>query len=121
MNMSDHIRDTVFGQTVRLLSGKTLLKFPDERDPGLCKAFVRKGKHNDGKPKDNGEAMGQDAEHAVNTVDFPQASSSEAQYSSHCDIANHDEKDAEVILVDGMMQRIKRFVIFFHHKIIEIH
>ena len=33
--MGDHFRDTVFGQLVRLLSGKTLLRFPDELDTTL--------------------------------------------------------------------------------------
>ena len=33
--MSDNFRDTVFGQLVRLLSKKKLLKFPDEIDQNL--------------------------------------------------------------------------------------
>lgn len=98
--MSDHLRDTVFGQVIRLSSGKALLKFPDEQNPDLWKAFVPKGKHNDGTPTDHGEATHQDAEHTVKAVDSAQLSSSEEQHSLRRDIANRDEKDAEVILVD---------------------
>lgn len=95
--MSDQLRDTVFGQTVRLLSGRKLLKFPDEQNPDLWKAFVPKGKHNDGKPKDHDEASGQDAEHAVKAVGPAQLSSSEERHSLHRDL---DEKNGEVMLVD---------------------
>ncbi|KAF3403422.1 Caffeine resistance protein 5 [Talaromyces pinophilus] len=98
--MSDHLRDTVFGQIIRALSGKTLLKFPDEQNPDLWKAFVPKGKHNDGTPTDHDEATNQGAEHTVKAVDSAQPSSSEEQHSLRRDIANRDEKDAEVILVD---------------------
>lgn len=40
--MGDRFRDTVFGQVVRLLSGKRLLKFPDELDLTLWKECVQK-------------------------------------------------------------------------------
>lgn len=38
--MSVHVRDTVLGQLVRLCSGKQLLQFPDEKDPGLWKQSI---------------------------------------------------------------------------------
>lgn len=41
--MNDHVRDTVFGQCVRLLSGKSLLKFPDESNLNLWKYYVEEG------------------------------------------------------------------------------
>lgn len=40
--MNDHFRDTVFGQAVRLLSRKRLLKFPDELDPALWQQCLHK-------------------------------------------------------------------------------
>lgn len=98
--MSDHLRDTVFGQTIRLLSGRTLLKFPDEQNPELSEPFIRKGTRTDGRLKDDGEGIGHDVEHAVKAVDPAQLSSSEEQHSLHRDIANHGGKDPEVILVD---------------------
>lgn len=97
--MSDHLRDTVFGQTVRLLSGRTLLKFLDEQNPDLWKAFVPKGKHNDGIPN-NDIGIVQNEEHAANAVNTAQASSSEEEHSLHRDLANNDENDGEVMLVD---------------------
>ncbi|KAF2100720.1 MFS general substrate transporter [Rhizodiscina lignyota] len=39
--MSEHMRDTVFGQVVRLLSRNRLLKFPDELDPTLWKQCLQ--------------------------------------------------------------------------------
>lgn len=39
--MSDHLRDTVFGQAVRLVSHKRRLQFPDELDPATWKQFIR--------------------------------------------------------------------------------
>jgi len=39
--MGDHFQDTVFGQIVRLISGKRFLKFPDELDPNLWKPYVQ--------------------------------------------------------------------------------
>jgi DHA1 family multidrug resistance protein-like MFS transporter len=39
--MNDHFRDTVFGQLVRLFSGKILPKFPNELDPNLWKQCVQ--------------------------------------------------------------------------------
>jgi len=39
--MSDHIRDTVFGQLVRLVSRKQVLRFPDELDTNLWKQCVQ--------------------------------------------------------------------------------
>ena len=41
--MNDHIRDTAFGHLLRLISSNRLLKFPDERDPSLCKQSVPSG------------------------------------------------------------------------------
>lgn len=38
--MENYIRDTVFGDTVRLLSNNKLLKFPDEKDPKSWKQFL---------------------------------------------------------------------------------
>jgi DHA1 family multidrug resistance protein-like MFS transporter len=98
--MSDHLRDTVFGQIIRLLSGRTLLKFPDEQNPELSEAFIREGSRTDNKLKDDGEGNDQDVEHAVKAVDPAQLSSSEEQHSLHRDIANHDEKGREAVLVD---------------------
>lgn len=98
--MIDHLRDTVFGQTVRLLSRKTLLKFPDEQNTDLWRSFIQTSVHNDGKLKDGGEAVGQDTEHALKAVNDAQASSSEEQHSSHRGLENNNEKDEEVILVD---------------------
>ncbi len=40
LTMIDNIRDTVFGQLVRFLSRKKLLKFPDEMDSSLWKRFA---------------------------------------------------------------------------------
>lgn len=39
--MTDEFRDAVFGQVVRLLFRKRLLKFPDEIDPTLWKQCIR--------------------------------------------------------------------------------
>jgi MFS transporter, DHA1 family, multidrug resistance protein len=39
--MSDLLRDTVFGQVVRLLSKNNLFKFPDEADPNLWRQCIR--------------------------------------------------------------------------------
>jgi DHA1 family multidrug resistance protein-like MFS transporter len=39
--MTSHFRDTVFGQFVRLITRKGLLKFPDELDPTLWKQCVQ--------------------------------------------------------------------------------
>lgn len=40
--MNNYLRDTVFGQVIRLISRKAVLKYPDERDPSLWKVFIRK-------------------------------------------------------------------------------
>lgn len=39
--MSDLLRDTVFGQLIRLLFGNRIHKFPDEVDPNLWKQCLR--------------------------------------------------------------------------------
>jgi len=52
--MESHIRDTVFGHFLRLISNNRLLKFPDERDSSLWKQSV------------NQHAPGSDAEKAPN-------------------------------------------------------
>lgn len=36
MTVADHLRDTVFGQVVRFLLCKGLLRYPDEIDPYEC-------------------------------------------------------------------------------------
>jgi DHA1 family multidrug resistance protein-like MFS transporter len=41
--MENYIRDTVFGDTVRLLSSNRLLKFPDEQDPASWKQYTQEG------------------------------------------------------------------------------
>lgn len=97
--MSDLLRDTLLGQTVRLLSGRTLLTFPDEQNPDLWKAFVPEGKHYDGTPRSN-IGIDQDGEHPANAVNTAQASSSEEQHSTYRDPVTNDEKDGEVMLVD---------------------
>lgn len=45
--MQDHVRDTVFGHSIRLTSGNKLLKFPDEMDPSLWKESAQRGTHGD--------------------------------------------------------------------------
>lgn len=39
--MSEYVRDTVFGQLVRLLSTRRLLQFPDEINPQIHEQFVK--------------------------------------------------------------------------------
>lgn len=44
--MSGYIGDTVFGQLVRLLSKRQLLKFPDEKSPKIYESFVKRHANN---------------------------------------------------------------------------
>lgn len=39
--MQDLVRDTVFGQLVRLISRNKLLKYPDELDSSLWRQFIQ--------------------------------------------------------------------------------
>ncbi|EED14917.1 caffeine resistance protein, putative [Talaromyces stipitatus ATCC 10500] len=109
--MSDHLCDTVFGQIVRLLSGRKFLKFPDEQDLNLWDTFVRKpnppatrdeekDSDNSGTPTGDGIRICQEEEYAVNTLDSAQVLYSEGPHSWRQDILNRHERNAEVILVD---------------------
>ena len=44
--MKDLLRDTIFGQCVLLLSGKRLLKYPDEENPDLWKSLISESEPN---------------------------------------------------------------------------
>lgn len=97
--MSDYLRDTLFGQAVRLLSGRTLLIFPDEQNPDLWKACIPNGKHYGGTLQTH-NSSDQNGENPANAANTAQASSSEAQQSMNLDPVNSDEKYGEVMLVD---------------------
>lgn len=42
--MIELIRDTAFGQLVRLVSRNRLLRYPEERNPSICKHFIDEDK-----------------------------------------------------------------------------
>ncbi|KAI2626549.1 benomyl/methotrexate resistance protein [Hypoxylon sp. NC1633] len=56
--MSTQVRDTEFGHLVRLLSGKKLLRYPDEVDPSLWKKFLQRETGPSGKQVNEGQSVG---------------------------------------------------------------
>ena len=105
--MKDHVRDTVFGHAVRLLSRNQLLQFPDEVDPTLWKQCIHRepiGTPSTSEGQDNSAEAGATAStppsHDVEKAAEDDHEEASAERSLQQNLNLGHEKPDGVILVD---------------------